>query len=96
MADEETKPKMISITVKTPKDKHVVEVEEDASIKDVSTYSWHFQLITITLSAIKRVDVRSNEHLRNSIPPRLIKIIHQSNFFSDVRLNYSLIFLLLI
>ncbi|XP_065206836.1 ubiquilin-4 isoform X1 [Planococcus citri] len=35
MADEETKPKnMISITVKTPKDKHVVEVEEDASIKD--------------------------------------------------------------
>lgn len=45
MADEETKPKMISITVKTPKDKHVVEVEEDASIKDVSTYySWHFLL----------------------------------------------------
>lgn len=33
MADDESKTK-ISITVKTPKDKHVVEVEEDASIKD--------------------------------------------------------------
>lgn len=40
MADEETKPKMISITVKTPKDKHVVEVEEDASIKDVSMITY--------------------------------------------------------
>lgn len=35
MADEENKIK-ISVTVKTPKDKHVVEVDEDASIKDVS------------------------------------------------------------
>lgn len=37
MADEEKSgSKKITVTVKTPKDKHVVEVEEDASIKDVS------------------------------------------------------------
>ncbi len=36
MADDEIKSK-ITVTVKTPKDKHTVEVEEDASIKDVSS-----------------------------------------------------------
>lgn len=29
--------KKITITIKTPKEKHTVEIEEDASIKDVST-----------------------------------------------------------
>lgn len=41
MADDESKSK-ISVTVKTPKDKHVVEVEEDASIKDVNNASVTF------------------------------------------------------
>lgn len=34
--DQEEVKKKISVTIKTPKDKQVVEVEEDASIKEVS------------------------------------------------------------
>lgn len=35
MTDEKV-PVKISVTVKTPKDKRVIEIAEDASIKDVS------------------------------------------------------------
>lgn len=34
--DHEEVKKKISVTIKTPKDKQVVEVDEDASIKEVS------------------------------------------------------------
>lgn len=36
MAEGQEKPNKINITVKTPKEKVTIEVEEDASIKDVS------------------------------------------------------------
>lgn len=39
MAEGQDKSNKISITVKTPKEKVVVEVEEDSSIKDVSCSS---------------------------------------------------------
>lgn len=48
MAEEETKLK-ISVTVKTPKDKHVVEVDEDSSIKDVR---FHYLILLISFYVI--------------------------------------------
>lgn len=36
---QEESSKKITVTVKTPKEKQLVEIEEDASIKDVS-FSW--------------------------------------------------------
>lgn len=38
--DDESPPKnKIKVTVKTPKDKEIIEVEEDASVKDVSRHN---------------------------------------------------------
>lgn len=37
MAEGQEEPKKITITVKTPKEKQQVEIEEDADIKKVST-----------------------------------------------------------
>lgn len=39
MAEGQEEPKKITITVKTPKEKQQVEIEEDADIKKVSTAS---------------------------------------------------------
>lgn len=55
MADEEKKVK-ISVTVKTPKDKHVVEVDEDASIKDVSVITKTMMYRLVSYSDIYNIN----------------------------------------
>ena len=45
MAEGQDSHKKITVNIKTPKDKHSVEIEEDAPIKDVSVFRKGFSLI---------------------------------------------------
>lgn len=51
MAEGQETPNKINITVKTPKEKVTIEVEEDASIKDVSKinimYKFHHSYLLV-------------------------------------------------